>query len=281
MATDATGTPTSPDSIPTYNTSVDAPSGLGFNAAMAAIQTALSARVSKPTGIADGEIPVWDADTNSWVRSSAHAVRVGTSGLLIGPDGTNLYHGGSGIVKTDNQLHVVDDLYAGWQGSDYVLHADTAGVVNVNGNLVVDGTITGSGVGGSITALGTFTGKNNASFTQITLDALIWDDFSPDLINTTNNYLTVPEPGIYEIHVYGNMTGQSGTGGGGILIDHQNSSGVLTERIGDQRMGLNEGATASGAAFFGTNERIAIQTQNGATGTAGTMAGRVYVVKVG
>jgi hypothetical protein len=44
MATDATGTPTSPDSIPTYNTSVDAPSGLGFNAAMTAIQTALSAR---------------------------------------------------------------------------------------------------------------------------------------------------------------------------------------------------------------------------------------------
>jgi microcystin-dependent protein len=47
MAVDATGTPTSPDSIPTYATSADAPSGKGFNAAMAAIQTALSARVLK------------------------------------------------------------------------------------------------------------------------------------------------------------------------------------------------------------------------------------------
>jgi hypothetical protein len=58
MATDATGTPTSPDNIPTYNVSADAPSGLGFNAAMAAIQTALSARVDKPAGIATGEVPL-------------------------------------------------------------------------------------------------------------------------------------------------------------------------------------------------------------------------------
>lgn len=42
MATDATGTPTSPDGIPTYNTSVDAPSGNGFNAAMAFIQTIIT-----------------------------------------------------------------------------------------------------------------------------------------------------------------------------------------------------------------------------------------------
>lgn len=42
MPTDATGTPTSPDSIPTYNTSVDSPSGTGFNGAMAAIQTIIT-----------------------------------------------------------------------------------------------------------------------------------------------------------------------------------------------------------------------------------------------
>lgn len=56
MATDATGTPTSPDSIPTYNTSVDAPSGLGFNAAMAAIQTALSGRWLKTLFTTTGDI---------------------------------------------------------------------------------------------------------------------------------------------------------------------------------------------------------------------------------
>lgn len=77
MATDATGTPTSPDNIPTYNTSVDAPSGLGFNAAMAAIQTALSAKVAKPAGIVSGEASVWNGTT--WDRSSV--TKIGPSSL--------------------------------------------------------------------------------------------------------------------------------------------------------------------------------------------------------
>lgn len=41
MATDATGTPTTNLSIPKYNTSVDAPSGLGFNAVMDFLDTLL------------------------------------------------------------------------------------------------------------------------------------------------------------------------------------------------------------------------------------------------
>lgn len=39
---DASGTPTSPDNIPTYNTAVDPPSGKGFNTAMAQIQAIIS-----------------------------------------------------------------------------------------------------------------------------------------------------------------------------------------------------------------------------------------------
>lgn len=68
MATDATGTPTSPDNIPKYNTSVDAPSGLGFNAAMDQIQVALNSRPSTPAGIVTGEAMIWNGTT--WVRSS-------------------------------------------------------------------------------------------------------------------------------------------------------------------------------------------------------------------
>lgn len=56
MAVDATGTPTSPDNIPTYATSADAPSGKGFNAAMAAIQTALSGRWLKSLFTTTGDI---------------------------------------------------------------------------------------------------------------------------------------------------------------------------------------------------------------------------------
>ena len=68
MATDATGTPTSPDNIPTYNTAVDAPSGKGFNAAMVSIQTALNNRITTPGGIAIGEFSVWNG--SAWVRST-------------------------------------------------------------------------------------------------------------------------------------------------------------------------------------------------------------------
>jgi hypothetical protein len=84
MATDATGTPTSPDNIPTYNTAVDAPSGLGFNAAMAAIQTALNTRIATPAGILNGEIPVWNGST--WVRSSQFTGN--TIGKVARGDGT-------------------------------------------------------------------------------------------------------------------------------------------------------------------------------------------------
>lgn len=67
MATDATGTPTSLG-VPKYNTSVDAPSGLGFNAAMDVIDALLLARVTKPSGIVSGEVPVWNG--SAFVRSS-------------------------------------------------------------------------------------------------------------------------------------------------------------------------------------------------------------------
>lgn len=76
MATDATGSPT-PLGIPKYNTSADAPSGLGFNAAMDAIDALISARVTKPANIVSGEVPVWNG--TSWDRSSI--TKIGTASL--------------------------------------------------------------------------------------------------------------------------------------------------------------------------------------------------------
>lgn len=95
MATDATGTPTSPDNIPTYNTAVDAPSGKGFNAAMAAIQTALNARVSAPAGIATGEVPVWNGTT--WARSTT--TRISASSLAASPSINTFLRGDSSWQK--------------------------------------------------------------------------------------------------------------------------------------------------------------------------------------
>lgn len=89
MATDATGTPTA-KGIPKYDTANDAPSGLGFNAAMDAIDTLLDSYASKPSGIASGEVPVWNGTT--WVRSSV--TRVGPSSLGSGtPDSTKFLRG--------------------------------------------------------------------------------------------------------------------------------------------------------------------------------------------
>jgi hypothetical protein len=57
MATDATGTPTAVLGIPKYDTSVDAPSGLGFNAAMDVLDTLITAAnksVIKKAGVTVG-----------------------------------------------------------------------------------------------------------------------------------------------------------------------------------------------------------------------------------
>jgi hypothetical protein len=68
LATDATGSPT-PLGIPKFNTSADAPSGLGFNAAMDSIDALVSARVNKPSSPSTGDVPVWNGST--FVNSSS------------------------------------------------------------------------------------------------------------------------------------------------------------------------------------------------------------------
>lgn len=103
MATDATGSATSPDNIPTYATSADAPSGKGFNAAMAAIQTALNNKIGKPTGLNTNDVPVWNGTTwvrptgtpssttylrgdGSWAQAKpiiAYTTQLGTSGVIV------------------------------------------------------------------------------------------------------------------------------------------------------------------------------------------------------
>lgn len=89
MATDATGTPT-PLGIPKYNVDADAPSGLGFNAAMDALDALIAARVTKPVGLAPGEVPVWNG--TGWDRSSV--TRIGAASLGSGtPDATTFLRG--------------------------------------------------------------------------------------------------------------------------------------------------------------------------------------------
>jgi hypothetical protein len=86
VATDATGTPTSLG-IPKFNTSVDAPSGLGTNAMMDEIDTLIAARIAKPSAPSSGDALVWNG--TSWDKSSG-ATKVAVAGLAPGTEGYSL-----------------------------------------------------------------------------------------------------------------------------------------------------------------------------------------------
>ncbi len=69
MPTDLNGTPTSLG-IGTYETSSDAPSGLGFNEAMAQIDALIAARMKITGTPTDGQVPSWDAGASEWVPTT-------------------------------------------------------------------------------------------------------------------------------------------------------------------------------------------------------------------
>lgn len=117
MATDATGTPTA-KGIPTYNPDVDAPSGLGFNAAMQAIDQLLNNYAGNISGIAVGEAAVWNG--SAWVRSTTQLI--GATSLGSGtPDAGKFLRGDGAWAGTasygtalpgspvDGQEHILVD----------------------------------------------------------------------------------------------------------------------------------------------------------------------------
>lgn len=84
MATDATGTPTTLG-IPKLDVSNDAPSGLGFNAAMDEIDTLIAARIELPSSPSDGDGLVYDAGLGKWVAASTVGAASVTPIQLLNP----------------------------------------------------------------------------------------------------------------------------------------------------------------------------------------------------
>jgi hypothetical protein len=80
MATDATGAPTALG-IPKYNTSVDAPSGQGFNAAMDAIDSIITAK-TLPTAGGANRVPVWNG--SSWVAQQLDNNQIAAGAGILG-----------------------------------------------------------------------------------------------------------------------------------------------------------------------------------------------------
>lgn len=83
MATDATGTPTTNLSIPKYDPSVDAPSGLGFNAAMDFIDTLINGRaaLASPTFTGTPIAPTASPGTNTTQLATTAFVAAALSGI--------------------------------------------------------------------------------------------------------------------------------------------------------------------------------------------------------
>lgn len=89
MAIDATGPVTSPDNIPTLATSADIPTGKGINAMMAAIQTALTARMSVKSATTVAGLGTGTSGQSGVVRTSlgdiVPVVYDGVSGKWVSP----------------------------------------------------------------------------------------------------------------------------------------------------------------------------------------------------
>jgi hypothetical protein len=170
LATDATGAPT-PLGIPTFNTAVDAPSGLGANAQMAAIDTLIAARVLKPAGITPGDVPVWNGTTfvrptgtasssvflrgdGAWATPAGAAAQIFDSTLGVAAASFDV----TGISAAYNHLMVVlsgrGDTAAGSTGVTLRVNNDSgANYENANGYMNGASVYSGAGSGGGTSAL--------------------------------------------------------------------------------------------------------------------------------
>lgn len=101
---DATGTPTSPDNIPTYSTSADPPSGKGFNTAMAAIQTALTARIKNALMSAVGDL-IYASGVSTPAR-----LAIGTVGSVLQSTGSAPSWSGLGVYRKNTDKVVVNTV---------------------------------------------------------------------------------------------------------------------------------------------------------------------------
>lgn len=164
MATDATGTPTSPDNIPTFNTAVDAPSGLGSNAQMAAIQTALNNRVTTPGGILTGQGLRWNG--TSWVAVNlappTRQILTAASGTYTTPTGAVAIlvecvggGGGGGGAPATNASSIGVGSGGGGGGFASKLITGPAATYTYAVGLGGGGVAGGNGANGQVTTFGT------------------------------------------------------------------------------------------------------------------------------
>lgn len=213
MATDATGTPSSPDGIPTYNTAVDSPSGKGFNAMVAAVQAALSARIGKTLVTTTGDI-IYASSANTPAR-----LGIGSTGQVLKVVGGVPAWGSAGVTTTTSAIS------GGPPGSP------------ADGDIWI---ATAAGSNGERWAFQYNAGSGSAyKWEFIGGSPVIVQDANSQTLSVSGAYtpltsmqLTVPRAGDYEI--VGDLVGSGSTAGAAtvILSVSQNSTSVSTYVIG-------------------------------------------------
>lgn len=153
-------------------------------------------------------------------------------------------------------------------------YTGTAGTLQVDAT----GAVTWAEASAPASSVGTFTGKNNASLAAIALSAETFDDLG--VLSTSDAFETIVVNGDYLVSAYCVQSGASGTGGGQVEIRHSDSGGTLISVLGWELFGMNEAATVTAVVRCVAGERIVLSTQNGATGAAGTCAGRLSITKM-
>lgn len=249
MATDATGTPTTLG-IPTYDVNVDAPSGNGFNAAMAEIDTLIAGRVLSPTGIATGEWAVWNG--SAWARSSAvtrsttsKTIFTSGSGTYTTPTGVMailvelLAGGGTGGTAQTGSSNVQAAGSGGWGGS-YIASlitspaASYAYAVGAGGAAIAGGGTASNGNPGGDSTFGTLVAKGGPGGTGDNNSA---GSHSGPYVNAIGS---APAGNVGDIKVPGGPPGQGWVVSTGFFVGGAGGNGAGPYG--------GEGAPASGAA---------------------------------
>lgn len=160
MPTDATGTPTALG-IPTYNVDNDAPSGLGFNATMAVIDSLLQLRALLSGAAFTGSVtvPTPAAGDNS-TKAATTAYIESRLGVVVGTNNANVSTNGA-TFGVGADLLAADLSFTALAGASYEVVVNGGAATNSGGGF---GTVDLKLDGAQGAALGLIQGASTGTF---------------------------------------------------------------------------------------------------------------------